>query len=195
VRWASTGVDRRRGLPNNHLRDPAGIPDFHPQFHLINDAGKLSRLMVATRKYKETYDMQASRWEATWFNTQKPVVNNYALGILVLRSQYLLEVLTSIASRNLTVTDTQPNTHPLRQPNQTNPNQNPVFPLIMWGFMPLITVSMAVITVLHSAEVVHVTRESWLSSNSWILVVSTSTLTHFQGVRQDITTRLFNSFI
>jgi hypothetical protein len=45
-------VDRRRGLPNNRLRDPTGIPDFYPQIHLYNDAGKLSRLMVATRKYK-----------------------------------------------------------------------------------------------------------------------------------------------
>jgi hypothetical protein len=41
-----------RGLPNNRLRDPAGIPDFHPRIHLNNDVGKLSRLMVATRKYK-----------------------------------------------------------------------------------------------------------------------------------------------
>jgi hypothetical protein len=40
-------------MPNNRLRDPAGIPDFHPQIHLNNDANKLSRLMVATRKYKE----------------------------------------------------------------------------------------------------------------------------------------------
>jgi hypothetical protein len=86
--------------------------------------------MVATHRYKETYDMQASRREATWFNTQKLVVNNYALGILVLRSQYLPKVLTSIASQNLTMTDPQPNKHPLRQPNQTNPNQNLVFPLI-----------------------------------------------------------------
>jgi hypothetical protein len=38
--------------------------DFHHRFHLNNDAGKLSRLMVATRKYKEIYDMQASRREA-----------------------------------------------------------------------------------------------------------------------------------
>jgi hypothetical protein len=38
--------------PNNCLQDLAGIPDFHPQIHLNNDAGKLSRLMVATRKYK-----------------------------------------------------------------------------------------------------------------------------------------------
>jgi hypothetical protein len=52
VRSASTGIDRRRGLPNNRLRDPAGIPDFRPQIHLNNDAGKLSRLMVATRKNK-----------------------------------------------------------------------------------------------------------------------------------------------
>jgi hypothetical protein len=63
-------------------------------------------------------------------NMQKPVVNNYALAILVLRSQYyLLKVLTSIASWSLTVTDPQPNKHPLQQPNQTNPN--PEFPLIM----------------------------------------------------------------
>jgi hypothetical protein len=61
---ASTSVDRRRGLPNNRHRDPAGIPDFHPRFHLINDAGKLSRPMVATRKYKETYDMHAGRRKA-----------------------------------------------------------------------------------------------------------------------------------
>jgi hypothetical protein len=81
--------------------------------------------MVATRKYKEIYDMQASRRKATWFNMQKSVVNNYTLGILALRSQHLLNVLTSIASRSLTVTDPQPNmihfdkpTKPI-QPNQT----------------------------------------------------------------------------
>jgi hypothetical protein len=49
------------------LWDPASIPDFHPQFHLNNDAGKLSRLMVATRKYTEIYDMQASRRKAKLF--------------------------------------------------------------------------------------------------------------------------------
>jgi hypothetical protein len=64
---ASTVVDQRRGLPNDRLRDLAGIPDFHPQFHLNNDVGKLSRLMVATRKYKETHDMQASRRKANLF--------------------------------------------------------------------------------------------------------------------------------
>jgi hypothetical protein len=78
-------LDCWRGLPNNHLRDPARIPDFHPRIHLSNDAGKLSRLMVATRKYKGIYDMQANRRNATWFNMQKLVVNNYALGILVLK--------------------------------------------------------------------------------------------------------------
>jgi murein L,D-transpeptidase YcbB/YkuD len=50
----SIGVDRRRGLPNNRLRTFVDIPNFHPRFHLNNDAGKLSRLMVVTRKYKET---------------------------------------------------------------------------------------------------------------------------------------------
>jgi hypothetical protein len=39
-------------MPNNRLWDPAGILDFHPQIHLNNDVGKLSRLMLATRKYK-----------------------------------------------------------------------------------------------------------------------------------------------
>jgi hypothetical protein len=41
--------------------------------------------MVATRKYKEIYDMQANRRKVTWFSMQKLVVNNYALGILVLK--------------------------------------------------------------------------------------------------------------
>jgi hypothetical protein len=78
MQW-QLSVDRRRGLPNNHLRNLAGIPDFPPQFHLNNDAGKLSRLMVATRKCKKIYDMQANRRKATWFSMQKLVVNNYAL--------------------------------------------------------------------------------------------------------------------
>jgi hypothetical protein len=82
---ASTGVGQRRGLLNSRLWDSAGIPYFHPHFHLNNDVGKLSRLMVATRKYKETHDMQANRRKATWFNKQKLVVNNYALGILVFK--------------------------------------------------------------------------------------------------------------
>jgi hypothetical protein len=45
----------------------------------------MSRLMVATRKCKEIYDMQANRRKATWFSLEKLVVNNYALGILVLK--------------------------------------------------------------------------------------------------------------
>jgi hypothetical protein len=45
-------LDYWRGLPNNRPRDPAGILAFHPRIHLNNDAGKLSRLMVVTRKYK-----------------------------------------------------------------------------------------------------------------------------------------------
>jgi hypothetical protein len=89
------------------------------------------------------------------------------------------------------VTDPQPNKIHFDKPTQPNPG----FPLIMWGSMPLMTMSTAVITVLHSAEVVHVTHELWLSTDSWILIVATSTLTHFQGVYQEITTRLFNGFI
>jgi hypothetical protein len=45
-------LDCWRGWPNNCLRDHVRIPNFHPRIHLNNDAGKLSRLMVATRKYK-----------------------------------------------------------------------------------------------------------------------------------------------
>jgi hypothetical protein len=143
---------------------------------------------------REIYDMQASRRKATWFNMQKLVVNNYALDILVLRSQHLLKVLTLIASWGLTMADPPPNKIHFDQP--TKPNQTHLrFHLIMWGSMLLMTVSTAVITILHSAEVVHVTHESWLSSDNRILVVPMSTLTHFQGVCQDITTRLFNGFI
>jgi hypothetical protein len=86
--------------------------------------------MVATRKYKEIYDMQASRRKATWFNMQKPVVNIYALGILVLRLWHLLKVLTSITSRSLTVTDPQPNKIHFdkpTKPNQAEPNQTQGF--------------------------------------------------------------------
>jgi hypothetical protein len=126
VRWASTGIDQRTGLPNNPLSDLAGIPDFHPQITLNNDVGKLSRLMVATRKYTEIYDMQASRRKATWFNMQKLVVNNYALGIPVLRLQHLLKVLTLITSRSLIVTDPQPNKIHFDKPNQTKPNPSQV---------------------------------------------------------------------
>jgi hypothetical protein len=81
--------------------------------------------MVATHKYKGNDDMQACRRKVTWFNMQKPVVNNYALGILVLRSQHLLKVLTSIASPSLTVTDPQPNTIHLDKP--TKPSQTQGF--------------------------------------------------------------------
>jgi hypothetical protein len=57
------------------------------------------------------------------------------------------------------------------------------------------TMSTTVITVLHSAEAIHITHESSLSSDNRILVVPTSTLTHIQGVCQEITTRQFNGFI
>jgi hypothetical protein len=76
--------------------------------------------MVATHKYKEIYDMQASRRKATWFNMQKLVVNNYALGILVLSSQHHLKVLTLITSQSLTVTDPPPNKIHFDKPNQPN---------------------------------------------------------------------------
>jgi hypothetical protein len=86
--------------------------------------------MVATRKYKGNDDMEASRRKATWFNMQKLVVKNYALSILVPRSQHLLQILTSIASWSLIVTDPQPNKIHFDKP--TKPNQpNLRFQLIM----------------------------------------------------------------
>jgi hypothetical protein len=79
--------------------------------------------MVATRKYKGNDDMRASRRKATWINMQKSVLINYALGILVLRIQHLLKVLTSIASRSLTVTDPQPNKINFDKPTEPNQTQ------------------------------------------------------------------------
>jgi hypothetical protein len=75
--------------------------------------------------------MQASRKGGqTCFNTQKPVVNNYTLGKLVLRPQYLLKVLTLIASRSLAVTAPQPNEIHFDNPTKSN-QTHPRFQLIM----------------------------------------------------------------
>jgi hypothetical protein len=52
-----TGVDRWRGLPNNHLRDQAENLNS-TRVHLNNNAGKLSRLMVSTHKYGGKYDIE-----------------------------------------------------------------------------------------------------------------------------------------
>jgi hypothetical protein len=49
--------------PNNHLWDQAKNLDSTPQVHLNNNAGKLSRLMVVTRKYGGMYDMKANSKE------------------------------------------------------------------------------------------------------------------------------------
>jgi hypothetical protein len=46
-------VDRWRDLPNNHLQDQAKNLNVTPRVHLNSNVGKLSRLMVATRKYGE----------------------------------------------------------------------------------------------------------------------------------------------
>jgi hypothetical protein len=62
--------------------------------------------------------------------------------------------------------------------DSTNPTR---VPLIMWGSMPLLTVSMAVIIVLHSAEVVHVPHESWSSSVAGYLLYRRVPL-HTSGV-------------
>jgi hypothetical protein len=51
VRWAFTGVDQRRGLPNNPLWDQDENLEYIPRVHQNSNASKLSRLMIATRKY------------------------------------------------------------------------------------------------------------------------------------------------
>jgi hypothetical protein len=50
-------------MPNNHLRDQTENLDSTPQVHLNSNAGKLSRLMVTTRKYGGKYDMEANSKE------------------------------------------------------------------------------------------------------------------------------------
>jgi hypothetical protein len=63
VGWAFTGVDQQRGLPNNPLRDPVENLYSTPRVHLNSNAGKLSRLMVATQKYGGKYDMETNSKE------------------------------------------------------------------------------------------------------------------------------------
>jgi hypothetical protein len=50
-------------MSNNHLWDQAENLDSTPRVHLNSNAGKLSRLMVATRKYGGKYDMEANSKE------------------------------------------------------------------------------------------------------------------------------------
>jgi hypothetical protein len=50
-------------MPNNHLQDQAENHDSTPRVHLNSNAGKLSRLMVATCKYGGKCDMEANRKE------------------------------------------------------------------------------------------------------------------------------------
>jgi hypothetical protein len=113
--------------------------------------------MVATRKYNKIYDMQASRRKVTWFNMQKLVVNNYVLGMLVLRSQHLLKVLTSIASQSLTVTDSQPNKIHFDQPTKPNQSQVSTNDVRVHAAHDR---EYGCYNSLHSAEVVHVTHEA-----------------------------------
>jgi hypothetical protein len=49
--------------PNNHLRYQAENLDSTHRVHLNNNAGKLSRLIVATHKYGGNYDMKANSKE------------------------------------------------------------------------------------------------------------------------------------
>jgi hypothetical protein len=60
IGWAFTGIDQRRGLPNNPLWNQAGNLDSIPWVHLNSNVSKWSRLMVATRKYGGNHDMGAN---------------------------------------------------------------------------------------------------------------------------------------
>jgi hypothetical protein len=50
-------------MSNNHLRDQVENLDSTARVHLNSNAGKLSRLMVATHKYGGKYDMEANSKE------------------------------------------------------------------------------------------------------------------------------------
>jgi hypothetical protein len=50
-------------MPNNHLWDQAENLDSTPQVLPNSNAGKLSRLMVATRKYGGKYGMESNSKE------------------------------------------------------------------------------------------------------------------------------------
>jgi hypothetical protein len=145
---------------------------------------RLSRLMVATQQV----------WEinVTWRFKQGWLTIGFWLaagsGYTLPKASRHLSKLQSFQNRTSITPQSQlrrvdlTNETNHTQPYQTRPNQSQV-PLIMWGSTPLMTASTAVITVLHSTEFVHVPHESWLSSDSRILIVWASTLTHFRGVR------------
>jgi hypothetical protein len=83
VGWAFTSVDQQRGLPNNPLQNWAGNLDSIPQVHLNSNVSKLSRLIVATRKYGGNHDMGASGKEGytlVWLTESSG--KTYALTIL-----------------------------------------------------------------------------------------------------------------
>jgi hypothetical protein len=50
-------------MTNNHLRDQAENLDSTLRVHLNSNAGKLSRLMFANRKYGGKYDIEANSKE------------------------------------------------------------------------------------------------------------------------------------
>ena len=146
----------------------------------------LSRLMVATRKYGKNYDMKAKSKEGStlvWLAESSGKI--YALTNLV--NKYRTHLLTDTDPDRITESHRdRPTTYwnPLRQdPIQDLTKTHPRFPLIMWGSMPLMTVSTAVKTVLHSAEVVHVSHESRLSLAAGYPLYGRNTLTHFRDVR------------
>jgi hypothetical protein len=68
--------------------------------------------------------MQANRRKATWFNMQKLVVNNYTLGILVLKVTTTPQGSYFNRITGHTMTDPQPNEIHIDKPtklNQTKP--------------------------------------------------------------------------
>jgi hypothetical protein len=69
----------------------------------------------------------------------------------------------------------------INRTNHTDPINPTRVPLIIWGSMPLMTMSTTVITVLHSVEVVHVTHESRSSSVAGYLLYRRVPL-HTSGV-------------
>jgi hypothetical protein len=178
---ASTCVDRGRGLPSFLPLARTGLMDSTRLLdHLWQQKSRLSRLMVATQQVGEN-DMrvvQQGRLDAVWL-TESGGYNLCQNQLWLILSYKLF----------LSKRDIEPTTkstmavRPKRIDWPTISTSNPPIrvTLIMWGSMPLITLSTTVITVLHYAEVVHILHESRLSLVARHPLIRWNTFTHFSG--------------
>jgi hypothetical protein len=124
---------------------------------------RLSRLTVATQqvweinvtwRFKQGW-LTIRFWLAASSGCTLPKASSYLSKLQSFQNQTSITPQSPLRRVNLT----NGNNHTWLY--QAKPNQSQV-PLIMWGSMPLMTMSTAVVIVLHTVEVVHVPHESWL---------------------------------